>query len=69
VPDDVLDELKVNRGVIMIPFYPVFLTCSNNATVTDIMNHIHYVADRIGVDYVGLGADLDGISVTVPGNG
>jgi membrane dipeptidase len=36
-------------------------------TVKDVADHIDYIAKRIGVDHVGLGADLDGIDVTVEG--
>jgi len=61
VPDEVLDMLKTNGGMIMIPFYPPFLTPSGNASITDVVNHIDYVAKRIGADHVGLGADFDGI--------
>ena len=32
------------------------------ATVEDVVNHIDYVAQRIGVEHVGLGSDFDGVS-------
>jgi len=38
-----------------------------NGTLTDIANQIDYIAKRIGHDHVGLGGDLDGIEMTIPG--
>ena len=32
------------------------------ATAKDLVNHINYIRDLIGIDYVGLGSDFDGIS-------
>ena len=32
------------------------------ATIKDIVKHIVYIKDLIGIDYVGLGSDFDGIS-------
>ena len=36
-------------------------------TVSDVADHLDYIAKRIGVDHVGLGGDLDGIEVAVTG--
>lgn len=35
-------------------------TPDQNATVKDVVDHIDYVVNRIGVDYVGIGTDFDG---------
>lgn len=40
---------------------------SPNGSITDVANHIDYVATLIGPDHVGLGGDLDGIDATVKG--
>ncbi|MEJ6010609.1 dipeptidase [Novosphingobium aquae] len=40
---------------------------SPNGGITDVANHIDYVAKLIGPDHVGLGGDLDGIDTTVKG--
>jgi membrane dipeptidase len=37
--------------------------------VSEVADHIEHVARLAGVDHVGLGGDLDGIDVTVPGLG
>eukprot|EP00002_Diphylleia_rotans_P012812 TRINITY_DN2501_c0_g1_i1.p1 TRINITY_DN2501_c0_g1~~TRINITY_DN2501_c0_g1_i1.p1 ORF type:complete len:382 (+),score=76.77 TRINITY_DN2501_c0_g1_i1:71-1216(+) len=67
VPDDVLLKLKQNRGVIMINFYANFVEINGNATLVDVANHIDYVKNLIGIDYVGLGADYDGVSTLARG--
>jgi membrane dipeptidase len=37
------------------------------ATMDDVIRHIEHVRDVAGIDYVGIGADYDGISVVVQG--
>jgi len=61
VPDDILLLLKENRGVIMINFYNNYITCTNNATVSNVADHFDHVKEVIGVDYVGMGGDYDGV--------
>ncbi|OWF48578.1 dipeptidase 1-like [Mizuhopecten yessoensis] len=65
VQDDVLLKLKQNKGVIMINFYTGFINCdadhANTTTVAQVADHIDYVKNLIGVDYVAIGADYDGV--------
>ena len=63
--DDVIDMIPEKDGVIMINFSPDFISCSPNATIYQVADHIQYVRDKIGAKYVGLGSDFDGIQ-TVP---
>ncbi|HLR97083.1 MAG TPA: dipeptidase [Jiangellaceae bacterium] len=65
VPDDVLDRVPDNDGVVMVTFVPGFVTDQPTASVSDVADHIDYIRDRIGAKYIGIGADYDGIS-TVP---
>ncbi|KAB7501520.1 Dipeptidase 1 [Armadillidium nasatum] len=62
VPDDILKKVKRNGGVVMVNFYPNFLTCSDNATIYDVIDHINHIRNVTGVDHVGLGSDFNGIS-------
>ena len=49
-------------GVIGINFYKDFLTNKNTyATIDDVINHITYIANLVGIDYVGIGSDFDGL--------
>lgn len=64
VPDDVLQSVKKNDGIVMVNFYSTFVNCnsSRNATLKDVVDHINYIRNFIGVDHVGIGADYDGVN-------
>jgi len=62
LPDKQLLEVAKTGGVVGIGFWQT-ATCGNDATA--IAATIRYVADKIGVDHVGLGSDFDG-AVTTP---
>jgi len=61
--DDQIRKIAATGGVIGVPFYPFFLTGTSRATVNDIVRHADYIAKLVGVDYVALGSDFDGIEV------
>jgi len=67
VQNDVLNMTKANGGIVMVNFYPYFVTCSEFATLGDVADHIDYIKNYIGVDYVGIGGDFNGIEVTPVG--
>ncbi|KAJ6263464.1 hypothetical protein Dda_2028 [Drechslerella dactyloides] len=69
VPDDVLDLVKRNDGVVQVNFAPDFVTQSGdgNATLADVADHVQYIGNRIGWDHVGFGSDYDGIGSTPVG--
>ena len=61
--DDMLLKLKENNGVIGINYCHDFIKGDKSiATIKDIVKHIVYIRDLIGIDYIGLGSDFDGIS-------
>jgi membrane dipeptidase len=105
VPDDVLDLVRDNGGVVMVNFYPAFVTEAAarhglarfdvarelfdrlgddaavdvelarmladdpypEVTVADVVDHIEYLADVMGIAHVGIGSDFDGIDATPVG--
>ncbi|KAF7995401.1 hypothetical protein HCN44_006508 [Aphidius gifuensis] len=67
VPDDVLKQLAVNGGLVMVTFFNYFVKCGPDASVTDVAEHIYYIRNLIGVDYIGVGGDFDGINKTPRG--
>lgn len=68
VPDDVLDLIPRNDGIIMVTFVPEHVaTRRSDARMHMVVDHLFYVADRIGWDHVGLGSDFDGIASVIPG--
>jgi len=62
VPDDILLLLKQNKGVIMINFYNDYINCDSNATLSQVADHYDYIKEFIGVNYLGIGGDYDGVS-------
>lgn len=70
VRDDVLLKLKENKGIVMINFANGFVNCNSTNSKTDVENvaeHFTYVKNLIGVDYLGIGADYDGVEFTPEG--
>jgi membrane dipeptidase len=61
VPDQVLRRLPENRGIVMLMFYPPFLSAREEATLSDVADHVEHVAAVAGIDHVGIGSDFDGI--------
>lgn len=65
VQDDVLNKTKENGGVVMVNFYDKYINCPPKnktlATLSQVADHIDYIKNLIGVDYVGIGADYDGV--------
>lgn len=64
--DEMIKELAKRNGVMGINFCGDFLktTASGNvrSCVEDMVKHILYIKNLVGIDYVGLGSDFDGIS-------
>lgn len=67
VPDEVLQRLPENGGVVMVTFVPSFVSPGDEATLADVADHIDHIANVAGVDHVGIGSDFDGISNTPTG--
>jgi membrane dipeptidase len=61
VPDSVLDLVPANNGIVMVTFVPEHLPARRSeATMDMLLDHIFYIANRIGWEHVGLGSDFDG---------
>merc|ERR1719391_1976052 len=70
VPDDVLQMVAEKGGIVMVNFFPYFLTDdypARNATVQDVVAHINHIRAVAGVEHVGIGGDYNGINVTPVG--
>jgi membrane dipeptidase len=63
--DAQIDSIAHRGGVIGVVFYPPFLSSKSSATIDTVIKHIDYIKNRVGVDYVAIGSDFDGIG-TVP---
>ncbi|XP_039931378.1 dipeptidase 2-like [Hirundo rustica] len=62
VPDDILQQLKKNKGIIMVTFNADVLACGrkvvNISTLADHFDHIKAIA---GSESIGIGGDYDGV--------
>lgn len=64
--DKQLEVIREHSGCIGINFYPPFLNDSGIACVDDIIRHIEYIAEKIGIEYIGIGSDFDGVENNLP---
>lgn len=68
VPDDVIDMVRENNGIIMVTFVPEHVASRRaDAKLEMVLDHLFYIANRIGWNHVGLGSDFDGIASVIPG--
>jgi membrane dipeptidase len=54
-------------GVVGVVFYPPFLSATGTVNIDTVVRHIDYIKNLVGIDYVALGSDFDGIEVTPVG--
>jgi membrane dipeptidase len=83
VPDNVLQLVAKNGGVVMVTFVPGFISqavadfdarpaaertgAAPQATLSQVADHIDHIRKVAGIDHIGLGGDFDGISSVVAG--
>jgi membrane dipeptidase len=58
--DEQLQALKANGGVIQLVGFNAYLKSDGSATVSDLVNHLDYAVQKIGIDHVGLSSDFGG---------
>lgn len=58
-------EIKRTGGVIGINFYTEFINNSAKESITSLIRHIEHICEIAGEDWVGIGADFDGMD-TLP---
>lgn len=58
--DDVLRALAAKGGVVGVTAYAPFCETKRGTrpTIDDVVSHIAYIADLVGVDHVGVGSDF-----------
>ncbi len=70
VPDDVLQRLPENGGVVMVNFMSGYIVPTDQlaadrqarGTFRDVVDHIEHIIRVAGIDHVGIGSDYDGVS-------
>ena len=62
--DKQLDAVKASNGVVGLNFHVGFLRedgqMKGETSLSEIVRHARYMADRIGTDHIALGSDFDG---------
>jgi membrane dipeptidase len=69
VPDDVLQLVSKNDGVVMVNFFSAFIVPTetlkkdkdSRGTLQDVVDHIDHIVRVAGVNHVGIGSDFDGV--------
>ncbi len=64
--DEQLKAIKNCGGSVGINFYPPFLNELGFANIDDIIGHIEYIAGLIGIEYISIGSDFDGVDNDLP---
>ena len=64
--DDQIRAIAEKKGVIGMNFAPAFVH-KEKATVERLVDHMDHIVNLVGIDYVGLGSDFDGIGSTPEG--
>lgn len=65
--DQQIIKIAQKGGVIGVIFYPPFLTSASTAYINNVIAHIDYIKNLVGIDYIALGSDFDGIERVVVG--
>ncbi|KAG7242543.1 hypothetical protein INR49_020256 [Caranx melampygus] len=70
VPDWLLHELKKNRGLIMVNLHSNFVSCKDEANISDVADdslfhvaftdHFDHIKKVIGAESIGIGGDFEG---------
>lgn len=60
-----IQDIANSGGVVGIVFYPPFLTSNPPADISDVIQHVDHIVNLVGVDYVAIGSDFDGIGTNV----
>ncbi len=65
--DKQLDAIGESNGVVGVNFHVAFLRTDGRldpeTPLTEIVRHIDYIAERIGIEHVALGSDFDGATI------
>jgi membrane dipeptidase len=65
--DEQLDAVRDSGGVVGVNFAVTFLREDGNedrdTPITEIVRHVDYLAERMGIDHVAFGSDFDGAVV------
>ncbi|NXO91972.1 DPEP2 Dipeptidase, partial [Certhia brachydactyla] len=62
VPDDILQQLKKNKGIIMVSFNADVLACGRKiVNISTLADHFDHIKEIAGSESIGIGGDYDGV--------
>jgi membrane dipeptidase len=65
--DEQIKEIAATGGAIGVAFVPDFLRKDReNASISDVLDHIDYIVGLVGAEHVMLGSDFDGMGEFIP---
>ncbi|XP_053127339.1 dipeptidase 1 [Hemicordylus capensis] len=62
VPDSLLQRVKTTRSLVMVNFYNDYVSCSPEAKLDQVADHLDHVKRVAGAEAVGFGGDYDGVT-------
>lgn len=62
VPDEILQLVNDTDSLVMVNFYNDYVSCEENANLSQVADHLDYIKKVAGARAVGLGGDFDGVS-------
>lgn len=62
VPDDVLELVNQTGSLVMVNFYNDYVSCTTEATLSQVADHLDHIKKVAGAGAVGFGGDFDGVS-------
>ncbi|XP_016020538.2 dipeptidase 3 [Rousettus aegyptiacus] len=60
VPDDILQLVKKNGGIVMVTLSIGVLQCNLFANVSTVADHFDHIREVIGSEFIGIGGNYDG---------
>ncbi|XP_006860392.1 PREDICTED: dipeptidase 2 [Chrysochloris asiatica] len=60
IPDDILQLLKKNGGIVMVSLSMGVIQCNQLANVSTVADHFDHIRTVIGSKFIGIGSDYDG---------
>ena len=66
IDDESIQVLADKGGLIGIMFAPVFISRGSSRRIQDVVNHVVYIRERVGIEYVAVGTDFDGFIPSTP---
>lgn len=59
--DEQIKLIAKCKGMIGVCFYKGFLSNNKYVTIDDVVEHIEYISNLVGSEFVGIGSDFDGM--------